>query len=75
MLAGCGVSGVEARLIAGFENAFATAATVREVPSVEPAVDIRFLGLVLCRQDRCSLRCEASSFGGGIRRGGGERRE
>ncbi len=58
---------VELRLIAGFENTFAAATAVREFSSVEPAVKIGFVGIVIWRQNRYSLRHDASMFGKGVR--------
>ena len=38
--------GVNARLIAGLRDAFALSASMREIPSVEPAVEVRSVWVV-----------------------------
>ncbi len=52
-----GRSGVDARLVVGFEDPFTLVSVVREIPSVEPAIAVGFCWVVFGLEGRGSVRC------------------
>ena len=64
-----GRRGVDPPLVVGLEDTFTRVARVREIPSVEPAVVVRFGGVVLGCHSWGGIRSESCLFGWWLRRG------
>ena len=58
-----GRRGVDPPLVVGLEDTFTRVARVREIPSVEPAVAVRFGGVVLGCHSWGGIRSESCLFG------------
>ena len=63
-----GRRGINLPLVVGLEDAFTLVARVREIPSVEPAITIRFGGVVFGCHGRGGIRSESCLFGWLLRR-------
>ena len=57
-----GRRGVDPPLVVGLEDTFTRVARVREIPSVEPAVAVRFGGVVLGCHSWGGIRSESCLF-------------
>ncbi len=63
-----GRRGIDAPLVVGLEDTFTLGARGREIPSVEPAITIRFGGVVFGCHGRGGIRSESCLFGWLLRR-------
>jgi hypothetical protein len=61
-----GVSGIDAGLVARFEDSFASGvAAVGQIPAVKPAEKVGSIGVVVVTQGRCGVGGKAGNFGRG----------
>ena len=63
-----GRRGVNPPLVVGLEDTFTRVARVREIPSVEPAITVRFGGVVFGCHGWGGIRSESCLFGWLLRR-------
>ena len=63
-----GRRGVDPPLVVGLEDTFTLVARVREIPSVEPAIAVRFGGVVFGCHGWGGIRSESCLFGWLLRR-------
>ena len=63
-----GKRGVDPPLVVGLEDTFTRVSRVRKIPSVEPAITVRFGGVVFGCDSRGGIRSKSCLFGWLLRR-------